>query len=80
MTTYRIHYLADHDDADPRHYRTEFSVKAGDVLRLPETGNYHRAIRLHTQKTGVRIDLSKSAQSPAEAILLSVQLGHWPAD
>lgn len=75
---YRLHYLADHDDGDPGTYVSPTPVVPGQVLRLPETGLYHQAIRLRTQKTGTRLDLSKSAQSPAEAELLAVQHGHWP--
>jgi len=76
---YRLRYLADHDDADPRYYESADAVTPGQVLRLPKTGNYHQAIRLQQQKTGTRLELSKSAQSEREAKLLAMQYGHWPA-
>ena len=76
---YRLYYLADHDDGDPRFFESAVAVNPGQVIRLPETGYYHQAIRLREQKTGTRLDLSKSAQSEREARLLAVQYGHWPA-
>lgn len=76
---YRLHYLADHDDGDPRHYESAAAVRPGQVIRLPETGYFHQVTRLHEQKTGTRLDLSKSAQSEREARLLAAQYGHWPA-
>lgn len=76
---YRLHYLADHDDADPRFYESATEVTPGEVLHLPETGWYHRAIRLHTKKTGIRLDVSKRGESVQEAMLLSEQYGHWTA-
>jgi ribosomal protein S4E len=79
MHKYRIYYLADHDDGDPTTYESSIPVSPGDVIQLPETGDFHQAIRLLQQKTGTRLDLSKSAQSEAEARLLSVQYGFWPA-
>lgn len=77
--TYRLHYLADMDDGDPRRYVSEHPVKAGQVLQLPETGYFHLVVRLLAQKTGTRLDLSKSAHSEQEARLLAAQYKHWPA-
>ena len=79
MYSYSLHYLADQDDGDPNRYESSLPVSPGDVIQLPETGFFHQAIRLHEQKKGTRLDLSKSAQSEAEAKLLAVQNGHWPA-
>jgi hypothetical protein len=78
MKKYRLHYLADNDDGDPKTYESKEPVKAGDVIYLEETGNYHQAIRLLQQKTGTRIDLSKSAESRLEAEQLAGQYGHVP--
>lgn len=79
MYAYRIYYLADHDDGDPKRYESSFPVSPGDVIQLPETGYFHQAISLREQKTGTRLDLSKSGQSEQEARLLAAQYGHWPA-
>ncbi len=49
MHKYRLYYLADGDDADPTFYESESPVTAGDVIRLPETGLFHQAIRLQPQ-------------------------------
>ena len=77
MYSYRLHYLADHDDGDPTKYESSVPVRPGDVIQLPSTGYFHQVIRLLQQKTGTRLDLSKSAQSEAEARLLAMQYGHW---
>lgn len=78
MYKYRLYYLADGDDLDPKFYETELPVTAGDVIRLPETGFFHQAIRLLPRKTNTRINVSKSAQSEEEARLLAIQYEHWP--
>lgn len=78
-TTYRLHYLADGDDMDPRHYVSAQSLKPGDVIQLPETGWFHLVTRLQVQKTGTRLDLSKSATSAQEARSLAADYKHWPA-
>lgn len=77
MHRYRLHYLADNDSADPRHYTSAHPVKPGDVIELPETGFFHLVTRLLPQKTGIRLDLSKSSVSPQEALLLARQYKHW---
>lgn len=79
MHTYRLHYLADQDDADPRHYTSTHPVKPGDVLQLPETGMFHLVAGHQVQKTGIRLDLSKSATNEADARLLAAQYRHWSA-
>lgn len=76
---YKLYYLADNDDGDPKYYTSPHPVKPGDVIKLPETQLYHRAIRCRPLKINTRLELSKSAQSAQEAMLLSQQYGHWPA-
>lgn len=75
MFKYRLHYLSDMDDACERHYESEFPVKIGDVIK-PGDGFYYCVVKEHKQKTGVRLDLSKSAQDTEEAVLLAQQYGH----
>ena len=77
MYKYRLYYLSDHDDGDPKIYESSSPIALGDIIRLPETGYFHQAVRLLPQKTGTRLDLSKSAQSESEARLLAEQYGHW---
>jgi len=69
---YRLHYLHDGDDMDPRYYYSDNPVKEGDVIH---NGNfYHFVAKVTQQKTGVRLSLCKSAQSVEEAELLAKQL------
>lgn len=79
MYSYRLHYLADQDDADPRQYTSAQPVNPGDVLQLPETGMFHLVVRHQVQKTGTRLDLSKSATNESDARLLAAQYKHWSA-
>lgn len=59
MIKYRLHYLADMDDAMPKVYVSEQPVRVGDVIR--PGSYYHRVEKIREQKTGTRLDLSKSA-------------------
>lgn len=72
---YRLHYLADCDDACPKTYETPDPIRIGSVIE-PGDGFYYCIVKVTEQKTGVRLDLSKSAQSPEEAELLARQYGH----
>lgn len=73
MFKYRCHYLADSKDPDYKTYESETELKVGDVIELHF---FHCITAIHVQKTGVRLDLSKSAQDPEEAVLLAKQLEH----
>jgi len=77
MHKYRLHYLADGDDANWKKCGTTEPVKIGDVLQL-SGGFYHVVSLIIQQKTGIRLDLSKSCQSPDEAWLVASQLEHYP--
>ncbi len=72
MNTYRLHYLADSDDMNDRTYSCDAQVSVGDILQLG-CGFYYMVIDIKQQKTGVRLDLSKSAQSAEECELLAKQ-------
>lgn len=76
MYNYRLYYLSDGDDSNPKKYISDTKISIGEVLFL-ENGCYHCVVAIKEQKTGVRLDLSKSAQSSAEAILLAKQYGHY---
>ncbi len=67
MYKYRLHYLRDGDDGNWKTYESEEEVSIGDVLQLA-CGFYHCVIKITKQKTGVRLDVSQSAQSPDEAV------------
>ena len=75
MFEYRIHYLADCDDANWKKYSSEAQLKIGDIIELA-CGLYHVVCAIKPQKTGTRIDVSKSAQDPEEALLLAQQHEH----
>ena len=75
---YRLHYLADGDDMDPTFFVSARPVQPGEAIELPETGYFHWVCRLRPQKTGTRLDLSKSASSAQEALALAIDYQHWP--
>lgn len=77
MYKYRLHYLADNDDANWKKCGTKEPVEIGDVLQLA-CGYYHVVTAITQQKTQTRLDLSQSGQGPAAAALLAEQLGHYP--
>ena len=77
MHEYRLHYLADGDDANWKKCGTDKAVEIGDVLQL-SCGFYHVVCRITEQKTGIRLDLSHSCQSPDEAWLVAEQLEDYP--
>ncbi len=80
MNTYRLYFLADVDDSNPKRFSTDRDLFPGNVIQLPETGFYHLITRLHKQKTGIRLDLSESAQTADDARLIAAQLGHFSID
>lgn len=75
MYNYRLHYLADFDDMNCKKYKSNTEVLVGDVLLL-DCGFHYYVADMKQQKTGVRLDLSKSAQNEEEALLLARQYEH----
>ncbi|AKX52508.1 hypothetical protein [Thiopseudomonas alkaliphila] len=75
MLEYRVHYLADCDDANWKKYKSANPLKVGDIIELA-CGFHHVVCAIKAQKTGTRIDVSKSAQDPEEALLLAQQYKH----
>jgi len=74
MYEYRLNYLYSEGDMNTKKYQSTTPVNVGDVI-YPDEYYYHQVTQIHQQKTGVLLDLSKSAQSPEEAILLREQSG-----
>lgn len=74
MFDYRLHYLRDNQDSNIKNYHSDTPASAGDVIE-PGDGNYYYVISHQALKTGIRLTLSKSAESPQEAILLATQYG-----
>ena len=72
MYKYRLSYLHDSDDMDEKIYHSETPVQVGDVIHLDY---FHQVTQVLQQKTGIRLDLSKSCQSVDEAIMVREQLG-----
>ena len=70
MHTYRIHYLADMDDGDDNKYSSQTELKVGELIQLG-SGFFHVVCKITQQKTGIRIDVSKSSQSKEDAFLLA---------
>lgn len=77
MHKYRLYYLSDGDDANWRKCGTKDPVEIGDVLQL-SCDFYHVVCDITQQKTGIRLDVSKSCQSPDEAWLVAEQLEQYP--
>ena len=75
MYKYRLYYLCGEGDMTPKTYTSTNPVQVADVIEL-ENGFYHQVTQVLQQKTGVRLALSKSAQSADEAELLREQLEH----
>ena len=74
MNNYRLYYLRDNQDSNIKNYPSDTPVNAGDVIE-PGDGNYYYVISRQALNTCIRITLSKSAESPQEAILLATQYG-----
>lgn len=77
MFQYRLHYLADMDDANWKRIGAQESINVGDILRL-SCNYYHVTCAVIKQKTGYRLDLSKSCQTADEAMLVAKQMGYYP--
>lgn len=77
MHRYKLHYLSDGDDANWVRCETETEVEVGDVLRL-SCGFYHVICAKKQLKKEIRLDVSKSCQSPEEALLVAEQHGDYP--
>ena len=77
MKKFRLKFASDFDDSNPKHYFTEQEPNVGETI-LVENGFHHCIYNKVIQKTGVRLDLAKSATSPAEATLLAEQAGLYP--
>lgn len=77
MFQYRLRYLADMDDANWKKIGAQVSIEVGDILRL-SCNYYHVTCAVIEQKTGYRLDVSKSCQTADEAILVAKQMGHYP--
>lgn len=74
MFLYRLHFLADIENSQKK-FKSEKPIKKGDVIEL-DNGLFHFVSVIREQETGIRLDLSQSAQDEKEAILLAEQLGH----
>lgn len=77
MNDYRLYYLADGDDANWKKCRAKQEVQLGDILQL-SCGFYHVVCKIIQQKNGVRLGVSKSCQTPDEAVLVAKQDGFYP--
>lgn len=64
------------DDANWKKCGAQESVKVGDILRL-SCNFYHVVCATVKQKTGYRLDVSKSCQTSDEAMLVAKQLGQF---
>ncbi|WP_421173900.1 hypothetical protein [Aeromonas enteropelogenes] len=72
MFNYRLYYLADSDDMNEKKYSSENEVEIGDIIQL-DCGFYYMVINVKQQKTGICLELSKSAQDEKECELLAKQ-------
>lgn len=64
------------DDGDDKKYSSDTELKVGDLIQL-SSAFFHVVCKITQQKTGIRIDISKSSQSKEEAFLLAEQYGHF---
>ena len=77
MPIFRLYYLHDGSHNCQPTIDLPACPEPGDVL-YPEHGDYHLVVRIHKQKTGIRLDLSKGAESEQEAIELAASYEDWP--
>ena len=77
MPQYKLYYLSDCDDANWLRCDTEAEVEIGDILRL-SCGFFHVVCAMKQLKKEIRLDVSKSCQSPEEALLVAEQHGDYP--
>lgn len=72
MIKYRLKFLCNQDDSQPKFHYSPEPLSVGDVIEI-ENGDFHCVVNLQTQKTGVRADLSEAALNPELARLLAEQ-------
>ena len=72
---YKIKYLADSYDTNPKCHDSQEPVKPGDVIYL-EGDFFYYVSAIEKAAQGDRLVLSKSATSEEEARLLATQYGH----
>jgi len=78
--SYKLKYLIDGDDMDPKTLISSRQYSPGDVIRAHgDWGFFHLVAQVQVRPQETRLVLSKSAQSAEEARLLAAQHGHWPA-
>lgn len=66
MIKYRVKYLADNGDSNPRHYNSEHPLTVGEVTKI---NSFYHHIRSITSEDGdICISVAQSAQSPEEAL------------
>lgn len=73
--SFRLKYLADADDMQPKTYSTDLKPLIGDVIQI-DNGDYHCITKINQLKSGGQLVLSKSGQNDDAAYLLAQQLGH----
>lgn len=66
MKKFKLHFLRDNDDSNPKHYFDEHEPEIGQVIQV-ENGFYHVVVTKRNLKKIVRLDLSESGQSETEA-------------
>ena len=71
---YGLQYEYDSPKSSPKTYESEVPVSAGDVIFHEEDGLFYYVSQVLQQTTRVRLRLSKSSQSEAEARLVAAQL------
>ena len=75
MFTYKLKYLADNDDMDPKTHTSKTPISQGDIIEL-DSGNHHYVSQCRNLSSGVQLVLSKFGQDPDDAYLLAEQYGH----
>ena len=74
MFEYKVHYLLDGDDMNWKKYSSKKELQKGDIIQL--AGDvYHVVVDITEQTTQTRIDVSESADSEENAVLLAEQAG-----
>lgn len=70
MKKFKLYFLRNSDDSNPKYYLDEHEPHIGQVIQV-ENGFYHVVVKKHNLKKIVRLDLAEGGQSETEANLLA---------
>ncbi|MGE7815907.1 hypothetical protein ACQKMW_21100 [Pseudomonas sivasensis] len=73
MRKFKLKYMYDCDDMNPKFLETDRAIKVGDAVEL-EDGFWYGVMEIRILKRDIQLILSKSSQDAEEAKLVMMQL------